>query len=148
MVSALTVAGMLKVVTVGPEAVKVVVNWVWKVVLNEGMSPLLSVDVQGFVALPSSFGGPLVISGHGGSAKVREVLPPFPFDSVTTTFGTGTLGVAIKPPLVSPDVTLTLENGIPPITMSEIVKVSVVMVVKKTVTTCPFPRVDVPVFPY
>lgn len=135
-VSALMVEGIVSVVTVADAAVSVVVNWVWKVVPNA------------FVPVGYKLGGPEVISGHGGRVKVRVVLPPFPFDSVTITLGTDTLGVAIKPPLVSPDVILTLENGIPPTIISERVRVRVVIVVKNTVPNCPFPKVVVPVCPY
>jgi hypothetical protein len=136
MVSALMVEGIVSVVTIAAVAVMVVVNWVWKVVPN------------GSVTVEDKFGGPFVISGHGGRLKIRDVLPPFPSGSVTITFGTGTLGVAIKPPAVSPNIIFTLENGIPPIVISERVRVRVVIVVKKTVITSPFPRVDIPVFPY
>lgn len=135
-VSALMVGGIVIVVTIAAVAVMVVVNWVWKVVPN------------GSVTVEYKSGGPFVISGHGGRLKVRAVLPPFPSDSVTTTSGTGTLGVAIKPLLVSPKVIFTLENGIPPIVISERVRVRVVIVVWKTVITSPFPRVDITVFPY
>lgn len=90
----------------------------------------------------------MVISGHGGRLKVRAVLPPFPSGSVTITFGIGTLGVAMKPPLVSPDVIFTLEKGIAPIVISGIVRVRVVMVVKKTVITSPLGRLVGPIFPY
>lgn len=52
-VSGLTVDGIVSVVTVAAVAAMVVVNWVWKVVLNEGTLPPLAIDVQGFVTVPS-----------------------------------------------------------------------------------------------
>jgi hypothetical protein len=138
-VMALTVEGMESVTTVAAVAVSVVTNGVWKVVPMKEESEMVE----------NLFGGPSVIWGHGGRDNVRAVLPPFPSGSVMTTLGTSTLGVAMKPLLNSPlDVIFTLEKGIPPMTISEIVRVRVVVVVWKTVTTSPPPRVARPVLPY
>jgi hypothetical protein len=63
--------------------------------------------------------------------------------------GIVTLGVATNPPPVWPDVRLTLEYGIPPLTvMGGMVMTTVVIVVKKAVVTTPLGLVVGPMWPY
>jgi hypothetical protein len=80
--------------------------------------------------------GPPLIWGQGGRETVRVVWPPAPSGSVTTTGETSTLGKTVMG--MAPElVTLTLEKPIPLVTIGVTERVTVVVVVTKTIVSTP-----------
>lgn len=95
--------------------------------------PLLGGRVAGSVYTTE---GPPSICGQGGRETVRVVSLPSPSGNVTTTGGMFTLGKMVTG--MAPDVdTLTLENGMPSVTIEGTAMVMVVVVVTKTVVCTP-----------
>ena len=77
----------------------------------------------------------MLISGQGGTVTLRVVVPPLPSGSGTAIGGIVTLGCGMNPPVVILDVMLTLEYGIPLITIEGMTIVTVVIVVKYVIVT-------------
>ena len=126
-------AGNVTVVTVAPLTVIRLVMGVKYVVLVARLELLSDGKVAGSVKLTD---GPPSICGQGGRVMVLAVELPFPSGNVTTTGPISTLGKTVMG-TAPDDVTLTLEYGIPSVTIEGTEMVTVVVVVAKTVVATP-----------